>query len=114
MRSLLRRHYFRISRELLEHATSVFDPRSEVQPSSVRLSMSLTPQDLTLVYKATIAKGTGAMRGSGPCSSIICRMRFALAGRDEDDWRKYMEDNPIPATHGAIHEFAGEAPWQRL
>jgi len=54
--------------------------------------MSLTPQGLTPVYKATIVKGLDAIRGSGPCSSITCRMRFrlrgiqawmALAGRDE-------------------------------
>jgi hypothetical protein len=80
-----------------------------------RLSMALIPKDMTAVYKATIAKGTNAMRWQRaayvdllpPCNNacpaglnIQAWLSLAQAGPYEDAWRKYMEENPLPATHG--------------
>jgi len=77
--------------------------------------MSLIPHDMTPVYKATIAKGTSAARWQRavfvdhlpPCNSacpagenIQAWLALAQAGRHEEAWRKYMEENPLPATHG--------------
>jgi len=77
--------------------------------------MSMTPHDLTPVYKATIGKGTSAIRWQRPafvdhlppCNDVCpaglqvqAWLALAQAGRYEDAWRKYMEDNPLPATHG--------------
>jgi formate dehydrogenase (NADP+) beta subunit len=77
--------------------------------------MSLIPHDLTPVYKATIAKGTSAVRWQQPsyvnhlppCNNtcpaglnIQAWLALAQASRYEEAWRKYMEDNPLPATHG--------------
>lgn len=77
--------------------------------------MSLIPHDLTPVYKATIAKGTSAIRYQRPtyinhlppCNNtcpaglnIQAWLALAQAGRYEQAWHKYMEDNPLPATHG--------------
>jgi formate dehydrogenase (NADP+) beta subunit len=77
--------------------------------------MALVPKDMTPVYKATIAKGTNATRWQRaayvdllpPCNNtcpaglnIQAWLSLAQAGRYEDAWRKYMEDNPLPATHG--------------
>ncbi|MBV8591078.1 MAG: FAD-dependent oxidoreductase, partial [Acetobacteraceae bacterium] len=77
--------------------------------------MALIPHDLTPVYKATIGKGSGAMRWQRatyvnllpPCNNacpaglnIQAWLALAQAGRYEDAWRQYMEDNPLPATHG--------------
>jgi formate dehydrogenase (NADP+) beta subunit len=77
--------------------------------------MSLIPHDLTPIYKATIAKGTSAARWQRPayvdhlppCNEICPAglniqgwLALAQAGRYEEAWRKYMEDNPLPATHG--------------
>jgi NADPH-dependent glutamate synthase beta subunit-like oxidoreductase len=77
--------------------------------------MTLIPKDMTPVYKATIAKGTNAMRWQRaeyvdllpPCNNacpaglnIQAWLALAQAGRYEEAWRKYMEDNPLPATHG--------------
>ena len=77
--------------------------------------MSLTPHDLTPTYQATIAKGTGALRWQRPvyvdhlppCNNacpaglnIQAWLALAQAGRYEDAWRQYMQDNPLPATHG--------------
>ena len=77
--------------------------------------MTLIPKDMTPVYKATIAKGTGAMRRQRaayvdllpPCNNacpaglnIQAWLSLAQAGRYEDAWRKYMEDNPLPGIHG--------------
>ena len=77
--------------------------------------MSLIPKDLTPVYKATIAKGTSALRWQRPAyvdllppcnnacpagENIQAWLELAQAGRYEEAWRKYMEENPLPATHG--------------
>jgi len=77
--------------------------------------MTLIPKDMTPVYKATIAKGTNAARWQTaayvdhlpPCNNacpaglnIQAWLALAQAGKYEDAWRKYMEENPLPATHG--------------
>ncbi|HUK07238.1 MAG TPA: NAD(P)-binding protein [Stellaceae bacterium] len=77
--------------------------------------MTLIPKDMTPVYKATIAKGTNAMRWQRaayvdllpPCNNtcpaglnIQAWLALAQNGRYEEAWRKYMEDNPLPSTHG--------------
>jgi NADPH-dependent glutamate synthase beta subunit-like oxidoreductase len=77
--------------------------------------MTLIPKDMTPVYKSTIAKGTNAVRWQRaayvdhlpPCNNacpagvnIQAWLSLAQAGRYEDAWRKYMEDNPLPAIHG--------------
>jgi NADPH-dependent glutamate synthase beta subunit-like oxidoreductase len=77
--------------------------------------MSLIPKDLTPVYKATIGKGTGARRWQRPvyvdllppCNhacpageNIQAWLALAQAGRYEEAWKKYMEENPLPGTHG--------------
>ena len=77
--------------------------------------MTLIPKDMTPVYKATVAKGTGAMRWQQaayvnllpPCNNtcpaglnIQAWLSLAQAGQYEEAWRKYMEDNPLPAAHG--------------
>jgi formate dehydrogenase (NADP+) beta subunit len=77
--------------------------------------MSTIPKDLTPVYKSTIAKGTGARRWQTavysdllpPCNhacpageNIQAWLALAQAGRHEEAWRKYMEENPLPGTHG--------------
>ena len=77
--------------------------------------MTLIPKDLTPVYKATIAKGTNATRWQAaayvdllpPCNNacpaglnIQAWLALAQAGRYEEAWRRYMEDNPLPAVHG--------------
>ena len=77
--------------------------------------MSLIPKDLTPVYKATIAKGTNAQRWQRPlfvsllppCNhacpageNIQAWLDLAQAGRYEEAWQKYMEQNPLPGTHG--------------
>ncbi len=71
--------------------------------------------DLTPVYQATIAKGTSAQRWQRPtyvahlppCNNacpagvnILASLALAQAGRFEDAWRNYLNDNPLPATHG--------------
>ena len=77
--------------------------------------MSLVPKDLTPVYKETIGKGAGARRWQRPvyvdrlppCNhacpageNIQAWLALAQAGDYEGAWRKYMEENPLPATHG--------------
>jgi len=77
--------------------------------------MSLIPKDMTPVYKATIAKGTSGQRWQRPvyvdylppCNNtclagenIQAWLGLAQAGRYEEAWRKYMEENPLPGTHG--------------
>jgi formate dehydrogenase (NADP+) beta subunit len=77
--------------------------------------MSLIPKDLTPVYKATIAKGTSAVRWQRPAyvdflppcnnacpagENIQAWLDLAQAGRYEEAWQKYMEENPLPGTHG--------------
>jgi formate dehydrogenase beta subunit len=77
--------------------------------------MSLIPRDITPVYKATIGKGTGATRWQRPvfvdflppCNhacpageNIQAWLNLAQAGRYEEAWQKYMEENPLPGTHG--------------
>ena len=77
--------------------------------------MSLVPKDLTPVYKETIGKGAGARRWQlpvygdhlPPCNhacpageNIQAWLDLAQAGDYERAWRKYMEENPLPATHG--------------
>ena len=77
--------------------------------------MSLVPKDLTPVYKETIGKGAGARRWQRPvyvdhlppCNhacpageNIQAWLDLAQAGDYEGAWRKYMEENPLPATHG--------------
>ncbi len=67
-----------------------------------RLSMTLIPKDMTPVYKATIAKGTSAMRRQRatyvdllpPCNNacpaglnIQAWLSLAQAGRYEEAWR---------------------------
>src|SRR5204863_3089380 len=78
-------------------------------------AMSLIPKDLTPVYKATIGKGTSARRWQRPvyvdllppCNhacpageNIQMWLDLAQAGRYEEAWQKYMEENPLPGTHG--------------
>ena len=77
--------------------------------------MSLVPKDLTPVYKETIAKGAGARRWQRPvyvdhlppCNhacpageNIQAWLALAQEGDYEGAWRKYMEENPLPGTHG--------------
>ncbi len=77
--------------------------------------MTLIPKDMTPVYKSTIAKGTNATRWQKaayvdhlpPCNNgcpaglnIQAWLALAQAGKWEDAWRKYMEENPLPGTHG--------------
>jgi NADPH-dependent glutamate synthase beta subunit-like oxidoreductase len=77
--------------------------------------MSLIPKDMTPVYKATIAKGTSSTRWQRPvyvdylppCNNncpagenIQAWLGLAQEGRYEEAWRKYMEENPLPGTHG--------------
>ena len=77
--------------------------------------MSLIPKDITPVYKATIGKGTSARRWQRPvyvdllppCNhacpageNIQAWLDLAQAGRYEEAWQKYMEENPLPGTHG--------------
>ncbi|MGO8968107.1 MAG: NAD(P)-binding protein [Myxococcaceae bacterium] len=77
--------------------------------------MSAVPKDMTPVYKSTVAKGTGARRWQTaayvdllpPCNhacpageNIQAWLALAQAGRHEEAWRKYMEENPLPGTHG--------------
>ncbi len=77
--------------------------------------MSLTPKDLTPVYQETIGKGAGARRWQRPvyvdhlppCNhacpageNIQAWLALAQAGDYERAWRKYMEENPLPGTHG--------------
>ncbi|MBV8594026.1 MAG: NAD(P)-binding protein, partial [Caulobacteraceae bacterium] len=77
--------------------------------------MSLIPKDMTPAYQATIAKGTSATRWQRPayvdhlppCNqacpaglNIQAWLALAQAGRYEEAWRKYMEENPLPAIHG--------------
>jgi len=90
--------------------------------------MSLIPQDLTPVYKATIAKGIGATRWQRPtyinhlppCNStcpagldIQGWLALAAAGQYEPAWRKYMDDNPLPAIHGRACYHPCEAACNR-
>ncbi|MBV8592901.1 MAG: FAD-dependent oxidoreductase, partial [Caulobacteraceae bacterium] len=77
--------------------------------------MSLIPHDMTPIYKATIAKGTSAQRWQRaayvdhlpPCNNacpagenIQAWLALAQAGNYAEAWRKYMEENPLPAIHG--------------
>src|SRR6202158_2337750 len=77
--------------------------------------MSLIPKDMTPVYKATIAKGTSSTRWQRPvyvdylppCNNncpagenIQAWLGLAQEGRYEEAWQKYMEENPLPGTHG--------------
>ncbi len=77
--------------------------------------MSLILKDITPVYKATIGKGTSARRWQRPvyvdlmppCNhacpageNIQAWLDLAQAGRYEEAWQKYMEQNPLPGTHG--------------
>ncbi|HTI36349.1 MAG TPA: hypothetical protein VL484_02220, partial [Vicinamibacterales bacterium] len=77
--------------------------------------MSLVPKDLTPVYKETIGKGAGSRRWQRPlyvdhlppCNhacpageNIQAWLALAQAGDYEAAWRKYMEENPLPGTHG--------------
>ena len=77
--------------------------------------MSLVPKDLTPVYNQTIGKGAGAHRWQRPvyvdhlppCNhacpageNIQAWLALAQAGDYELAWRKYMEENPLPGTHG--------------
>jgi NADPH-dependent glutamate synthase beta subunit-like oxidoreductase len=77
--------------------------------------MSLILKDLTPVYNATIAKGTSPARWQRPvyvdllppCNNacpaglnIQAWLELAQAGRYHEAWLKYMEENPLPSTHG--------------
>jgi len=77
--------------------------------------MSLIPTDMTPVYKTTIAKGTSGTRWQRPiyvdylppCNNtcpagenIQAWLSLAQEGRYEEAWQKYMEENPLPGTHG--------------
>ena len=78
-------------------------------------TVSLVPKDLTPVYKETIGKGAGARRWQRPvyvdhlppCNqacpagqNIQAWLALAQSGDYEGAWRKYMEENPLPGTHG--------------
>ncbi len=77
--------------------------------------MSLIPKDLTPIYQATIGKGAGARRWQHPvyvdhlppCNhacpageNIQAWLALAQAGDYERAWQKYMDENPLPGTHG--------------
>ena len=77
--------------------------------------MTLTPKDLTPVYKETIGRGAGARRWQRPvyvdhlppCNhacpageNIQAWLALAQEGAYERAWQKYMEENPLPGTHG--------------
>jgi NADPH-dependent glutamate synthase beta subunit-like oxidoreductase len=77
--------------------------------------VSLVPKDLTPVYNQTIGKGAGAHRWQRPvyvdhlppCNhacpageNIQAWLALAQAGDYELAWRTYMEENPLPGTHG--------------
>ncbi|HUJ85434.1 MAG TPA: NAD(P)-binding protein [Burkholderiales bacterium] len=77
--------------------------------------MSLIPKDLTPVLQATALRGAGAIRWQRPvyrdlmppCNhacpageNIQAWLAEAQAGRYREAWLKYMEENPLPATHG--------------
>lgn len=78
-------------------------------------TMSLIPKDLTPVYKATVAKGTDARRWQRaeyvsflpPCNegcpageNVQRWLSLAQAGRYREAFELYVEENPLPATHG--------------
>src|ERR1019366_6754724 len=77
--------------------------------------MNPIPKDMTPVYKATIARGTSGRRWQRPvyvdylppCNNtcpagenIQAWLGLAQEGRYEEAWQKYMEENPLPGTHG--------------
>jgi NADPH-dependent glutamate synthase beta subunit-like oxidoreductase len=70
---------------------------------------------MTPAYTSTIAKGTGARRWQTaayvdllpPCNhacpageNIQAWLALAQDGRYREAWQKYMEENPLPGTHG--------------
>jgi formate dehydrogenase (NADP+) beta subunit len=77
--------------------------------------MSSAPRDMTAVYSSTIARGSGARRWQTPAyvdllppcnhacpagENIQAWLALAQAGRYREAWQRYMEENPLPATHG--------------
>ena len=77
--------------------------------------MPLKLPDLTQVLQETTRRGSGAIRWQQPrfvaflppCShecpageDIQAWLGFAQAGDYETAWRKLVEANPLPATHG--------------
>jgi len=87
--------------------------------------VSLVPKDLTPVYKETIGKGAGARRWQRPVyvdhlppsnhacpagKNIEAWLALAQAGDYEGAWRKYMEENPLPGTHGRACYHPCEVP----
>ena len=77
--------------------------------------MSPVHKDMTAVYSSTIAKGSGAHRWQTPAyvdllppcnhacpagENIQAWLALAQAGRYREAWLKYMEENPLPGTHG--------------
>lgn len=77
--------------------------------------MQMKLDDMTQVLALTTRKGVGSLRWQKPAwvdflppcnhacpagEDIQAWLALAQAGRYEDAWRKLVEDNPLPATHG--------------
>ncbi|MBS0500075.1 MAG: NAD(P)-binding protein [Proteobacteria bacterium] len=77
--------------------------------------MAMKPAEMTQVLALTTRKGVGSLRWQKPqwvdflppCNhacpageDIQAWLALAQAGRYEDAWRKLVENNPLPATHG--------------
>lgn len=77
--------------------------------------MSLIPKDMTPVLQATALRGAGAMRWQRPAylnllppcneacpagENIQAWLALAQAGEYRQAWLRYMEENPLPSTHG--------------
>ncbi len=77
--------------------------------------MSLIPKDLTPVLQETVNRGLGPVRWQHPAwidqmppcnhacpagENIQAWLALARDGEFQAAWRKLVEDNPLPATHG--------------
>ncbi|MBE2243089.1 MAG: NAD(P)-binding protein [Burkholderiaceae bacterium] len=77
--------------------------------------MPMKPDEMTQMLALTTRKGVGSVRWQKPAwidflppcnhacpagEDIQAWLALAQAGRDEDAWRKLVENNPLPATHG--------------
>jgi formate dehydrogenase (NADP+) beta subunit len=77
--------------------------------------MSLVPNDLTPILQSTLMRGAGAVRWQRPAwvahlppcnaacpagENIQAWLALARAGDFEGAWRRLVQDNPLPGTHG--------------
>lgn len=77
--------------------------------------MSLVPNDMTPILRSTLTLGAGAVRWQRPawvahlppCNAacpagedIQAWLALARTGDFEGAWRRLVQDNPLPATHG--------------